>query len=60
MIHDLGIFRSSNVLIHKRGQDVAPEASSPANVRYGSKADIPRTFPQRPLLGVKRTFNVRF
>ncbi len=40
MIHDLGIFRSSNVVIHKRGQDVAPEASSSGNVRFGSKADI--------------------
>ncbi len=60
MIHDLGIFRGSNVLIHKRGQDVAPEASSSGNVRFGSKADIPRHTLLCPLLGAKQTLNVCF
>ena len=30
------------------------------NVRFGSKADIPRPSHLCPLLGVKRTSNVRF
>ncbi len=40
-----------------------PNTASYANwghVRFGSKADIPRHPVERPLLGAKRTSNVRF
>ncbi len=36
MIPDLDIYRSANVLIREHGEDVAPEAFSSANVRFGS------------------------
>ncbi len=49
------IFRSNNALIQKYGQDAAPEAPSSGNVRYGSKADIPRPSHLCPFLGVMRT-----
>jgi hypothetical protein len=45
MIRDPNIFRSGNAPIHKHGHDVAPEAPSTLNVRFGSKADT-----QCPLL----------
>ncbi len=32
----------------------------PANVRFGSKADIPRRVQLGPLLGAKGTLDVRF
>ena len=35
-------------------------ANRTANVRYGSKADIQRHAHLRPLLGAKRTLDVRF
>jgi hypothetical protein len=58
MIRDPNIFRSGNAPIHKHGHDVAPEAPSTLNVRYGSKADISRHSHLCPLSGVKRTFSV--
>jgi hypothetical protein len=42
MTSDLDIYRSANVLIREHGEDASPEAPSSANVRFGSKADIPR------------------
>ena len=57
MIHDLDIYAPANVLNREHGEDASPEAPSSANVRYGSKADIPRHHHLCPLLGAKRTFN---
>ncbi len=57
---DLDIYAPANVLIREHGEDASPEAPSSANVRYGSKADVQRPSHLCPLLGVKRTSNVRF
>jgi hypothetical protein len=48
MIRDPNIFRSGNAPIHKHGHDVAPEAPSTLNVRFGSKADTQCPLVRQP------------
>ncbi len=55
MIHDLDIYRSAQVLIREHGEEADIEAPVAMNVRFGSKADIPRHSHLCPLLGVKQT-----
>ena len=56
MVADIEVYRSANVFIREYGKDADVEAPMATNVRFGSKADIPRHPVECPLLGAKRTF----